>query len=104
MMCSIWPGRSVRTASISSNGSSDSTARRRTQTHVSKRSDDLRRLARIGTDLAILAYFRADAVFGFAAGEGDVQYRALRDLSDGADRGVGHNAVRHQIPGELPAA
>jgi hypothetical protein len=28
----------------------------------------------------------------------------LRGLGDGADRGVGHNAVRHQIPGELPAA
>ena len=47
---------------------------------------------------------RADAVFGFAAREGDVQHRALRGLSDGADRSVGHNAVRHQIPGELPAA
>ena len=34
----------------------------------------------------------------------DVQHRALRGLGDSADRGVGHNAVRHQIPGELPAA
>jgi hypothetical protein len=54
MMCSTWPGRSVRTAWISSKGISDRTARRMTQAHVRKRTDDLRRPGRIGIRLAIV--------------------------------------------------
>src|SRR5215469_13611037 len=53
-MCSTWPGRLVRTASIFSNGINDRTARRTTQAHVRKRSDVLRRLGRIATGIATL--------------------------------------------------
>jgi hypothetical protein len=53
-MCSTWPGRSVRTASIFSNRIKDKTARRTPQTHVRKRSDVLRRPARICTGVGDL--------------------------------------------------
>ena len=43
-------------------------------------------------------HLRANGVFGFSALEGDMQHRPLRRLIDLADRGVGHNAVGHQIP------
>ena len=43
-------------------------------------------------------HLRANGVFGFSALEGDTQHRPLRRLIDLADRGVGHDAVGHQIP------
>ena len=53
--CSSSPGRPVR--AMSSAGSSDRSANRATQHQVRKRSDVLRRPARICTGIAILAYF-----------------------------------------------
>ena len=53
-MCSTWPGRSVRTVPISFKGANDRTARTTTQTHVRKRSDVLRRPARIWYKIGIL--------------------------------------------------
>src|SRR5215469_12888921 len=49
-------------------------------------------------------HVRADAVFRLAILEFDMHDLALRGFGHGADRGVGHHAVRAEIPRELPAA
>src|SRR5438270_9264604 len=49
-------------------------------------------------------HVRADAVFRLAILEFDMHDLALRGFGHGTDRGVGHHAVRAEIPRELPAA
>src|ERR1700751_617223 len=49
-------------------------------------------------------HVRTDAVFRLAILEFDMHDLALRGFGHGADRGVGHHAVRAEIPRELPAA
>src|SRR5690348_7967907 len=66
MICSTWPGRSVRTDRIASNGVNDRTARRTTQTHVRKRSDVLRWLVRICAGIMNLAELASPAPEGLA--------------------------------------
>src|SRR6516164_8242773 len=55
MMCSTWPGRSVRSGSISSPGVRDNTARRTTQSQVRTRRVVRRRPERMGAGLLTLA-------------------------------------------------